>query len=200
MALVRVPAGLKRWMLNRSPPANNATPITNKILPMIDPVSEALTKACIARTDSGFCWASINAITAMISSAAFPNVAFSRPPTPSPRRSARCSVARPIQPAMGMMARAEATKIHVGVAQATCRMWAISSTIAKGKNNNSQFKPPRKIRFKGYAMYSRKVAGILAGMRETTLSHTCQAGKRCFDHRGNLTARTALAPIDEDAK
>ena len=46
----------------------------------------------------------------MISSAALPKVALRRPPTPSPERSASCSVARPSQAAKGRMAIAAATK------------------------------------------------------------------------------------------
>ena len=46
----------------------------------------------------------------MISSAALPKVALRRPPTPSPERSASCSVARPSQAASGRMAIAAATK------------------------------------------------------------------------------------------
>jgi len=42
----------------------------------------------------------------MISSGAFPNVAFRRPPTASPVRVAICSVARTIRAAIGTMARA----------------------------------------------------------------------------------------------
>jgi hypothetical protein len=55
------------------------------------------------------------AIPPMISSAAFPNVALSNPPNPSPTRQASASVARPIQPATGMMPRAEQTKSAVGL-------------------------------------------------------------------------------------
>ena len=50
---------------------------------------------------------------AMISSAAFPEVALSNPPRPSPTRKASASVARPIQP--GMIPRAEQTKSAVGL-------------------------------------------------------------------------------------
>jgi len=52
---------------------------------------------------------------AMISSAAFPKVALSSPPSPSPTLAASASVARPIQPATGMMPRAEQTKSAVGL-------------------------------------------------------------------------------------
>jgi len=55
------------------------------------------------------------AIPAMISSAAFPKVALSNPPRPSPTRVASASVARPIQPATGMIPRAEQTKSAVGL-------------------------------------------------------------------------------------
>ena len=72
------------------PPATIAAPSTSSTLPMIDPVIDALT------TPTSPC---DNAISAMINSAALPNVAFSRPPMPGPARAPRCSVARPIQPA-----------------------------------------------------------------------------------------------------
>jgi hypothetical protein len=62
---------------------------------MMEPVIEALTTSCNP---------SRSAKSAMMSSAALPKVAFRRPPIPSPRRLARCSVARPIQPASGTMA------------------------------------------------------------------------------------------------
>src|SRR5439155_120192 len=51
---------------------------------------------------------------AMISSAAFPKVAFNSPPSPSPTRAASASVARPIQPATGTMAMAEQMNRAVG--------------------------------------------------------------------------------------
>ena len=73
---------------------------------MIDPVMEALT-TLISPLE--------RAMPAMISSAAFPKVAFSNPPKPSPTRAASASVARPIQPATGMMATAEQTKSAVGL-------------------------------------------------------------------------------------
>ena len=51
---------------------------------------------------------------AMISSAAFPKVAFNNPPAPSPIRAANISVARPIHPASGIMPMAEQMKSAVG--------------------------------------------------------------------------------------
>jgi hypothetical protein len=61
---------------------------------MIEPVSDAFTTV-VSPLDK--------AIVAMISSAAFPKVAFKKPPTPAPARAASCSVARPSQPASGMI-------------------------------------------------------------------------------------------------
>ena len=52
---------------------------------------------------------------AMISSAAFPKVALGNTCKPCPTRAASASVARPIQPATGMMPRAEQTKSAVGL-------------------------------------------------------------------------------------
>src|SRR5688572_32914305 len=74
-----------------------------------------------------------SATIAMISSAAFPNVAFSSPPTPSPSRSASCSVARPMRAASGMIAADEARKMASGLAWNT---YSISS--ATGKNTSSR--------------------------------------------------------------
>jgi hypothetical protein len=73
---------------------------------MIDPVMEAFTT---------FVRPLERAMPAMISSAAFPKVALSNPPRPSPTREASASVARPIQPATGMIPRAEQTKRAVGL-------------------------------------------------------------------------------------
>src|SRR5262245_27782030 len=72
---------------------------------MIDPVMEAFTT--LVRPLE-------RAMPPMINSAAFPKVALSNPPRPSPTREASASVARPIQPATGMMPRAEQTKSATG--------------------------------------------------------------------------------------
>src|SRR3954469_2043265 len=48
----------------------------------------------------------------MISSAALPNVAFSRPPTAGPERDASCSVPRPIRPASGTSDAAAVRNSH----------------------------------------------------------------------------------------
>jgi len=69
----------------------------------------------------------------MMSSAAFPKVALSSPPMPSPIFSARCSVAFPINPASGMMAMQEVTNTATGLAP----QW--SSAAATGTNTSSKF-------------------------------------------------------------
>src|ERR1700730_16629789 len=102
---VRAPVLLKRCSLCFAPPSRMERPSTSRILPMIDPVIDALT-TLVRPLES--------AMPAMINSAAFPKVAFSSPPSPSPTRAASSSVARPIQPATGTMAMAEQTKSAVG--------------------------------------------------------------------------------------
>lgn len=106
MAQVRAAVPLKRCSLYLVPPHTMERPSTSNTLPMIDPVREAFT-TLVRPLES--------AMPAMISSAAFPKVALSNPPKPSPTRTASASVARPIQPAIGMMPRAEQTKSAVGL-------------------------------------------------------------------------------------
>ena len=97
---------LKRCSLYLVPPNKIERPRTSSTFPMIDPVMEAFT-TLVRPFD--------RAMPPMISSAAFPNVALSNPPSPSPTREASASVARPIQPATGTMPRAEQTKRAVGL-------------------------------------------------------------------------------------
>ena len=93
------------------------------MLPMIDPVIDALT------TPTNPC---DNASNAMINSAALPNVAFNRPPMPGPARAPRCSVARPIQPASGMTAIPATIKRTVSFLQAgTHRIASATGTAIK---------------------------------------------------------------------
>ena len=106
MTEVRAAVRLKRCSLYLVPPNRMERPSTSSTLPMIDPVMEAFTT--LVRPLE-------RAMPAMISSAAFPKVALSNPPRPSPTRAASVSVARPIQPATGMMPRAEQTKSAVGL-------------------------------------------------------------------------------------
>src|SRR5215475_3361402 len=88
------------------PPHRMERPSTSSTLPMIDPVIDAFTT--LVRPLE-------RAMPPMISSAAFPKVALSNPPKPSPTRAASASVARPIQPATGIIPRAEQTKSAVGL-------------------------------------------------------------------------------------
>ena len=106
MAQVRAAVPLKRCSLYLVPPHTMERPSTSSTLPMIDPVREAFT-TLVRPLES--------AMPAMMSSAAFPKVALSNPPRPSPTRAASASVARPIQPATGMMPRAEQTNSAVGL-------------------------------------------------------------------------------------
>src|SRR2546428_10278132 len=103
---VRAALPLKRCSLYLVPPNRMERPSTSSTLPMIDPVREAFTT--LVRPLE-------RAMPAMISSAAFPKVALSNPPRPSPTRAASASVARPIQPAIGMIPRAEQMKSAVGL-------------------------------------------------------------------------------------
>ena len=90
---------------------------------MIEPTMEALTTS----------WRpSLSAKKAMISSGAFPNVTFRRPPMPGPVFAAISSVAVPISAAVGITPSAAAVKISTGEACAS------SSTTAAG------MKMPRK--------------------------------------------------------
>src|SRR6476659_4877882 len=117
---------LKRCSLYLVPPIRIERPSTSSALPMIDPVMDAFT-TLVSPLD--------RAIPAMISSAAFPKVAFNNPPRPSPTRAASASVARPIQPATGMMAMAEQMKSAVGFAKAGTKR----RTRAAGTKTSSQF-------------------------------------------------------------
>ncbi len=107
------------------PPPRIETPITSRILPMIEPVIDAFTTP-VSPFES--------AISAMINSAALPKVAFNNPPTPWPKCSASSSVARPIQPAKGTIARHEQTN----KATSFPRCGQKRSTKATGTKSRSQ--------------------------------------------------------------
>src|ERR1044072_4666875 len=94
---------------------------------MIEPVIEALT-TLVRPFD--------RANSAMINSAAFPKVAFKSPPIPWPRCSARCSVARPIHQASGMIAMHEQMNRAVGFSRPGTKR----NRKAIGTNRRSQFK------------------------------------------------------------
>lgn len=78
---------LNSWRLYFRPPMKNDRPATRRRLPRTDPVSDASTMPVSP---------SRNAKIEMISSTAFPNVAFKRPPILGPAIIARLSVALPI--------------------------------------------------------------------------------------------------------
>src|SRR4029077_8557159 len=122
---VRAPVRLNRCSLYFVPPHRIDSPSTSRMLPIIEPVIDALT-TLLRPFES--------ATTAMISSAAFPNVAFNNPPAPSPIRAANASVARPIHPASGIMPMAEQMKRTVGFSAAGQNR----NTIAIGTNRRSQ--------------------------------------------------------------
>src|SRR5947207_8019399 len=67
----------------------------------------------------------------MISSAALPKEAFNRPPIPSPRLSASCSVASPINPASGTIPRHEAPKTKTPAAWVKWRMTARGTNTSR---------------------------------------------------------------------
>ena len=73
------------------------------------------------------------ATSTMISSGAFPKVAFRRPPTASPVRVASCSVARTMSRAMGTIASAAEKKTVGGDTEPAC-----SRATVMGMNRNSQ--------------------------------------------------------------
>ena len=113
----------KYWRSRLRPPMNIAAPMTSRMLPRIEPTSEALTTSCRP---------SLSAKKAMISSGALPKVTLRKPPMPGPDRAASSSVARPISAAVGITPSADVTKISVALA---CES---SSTIAIAMNGTSR--------------------------------------------------------------
>src|SRR5438132_2044983 len=124
---VRAPVLLNNCSLCLNPPSRMDSPRTSRMLPMMDPVIEAFT-TLVSPLE--------RAMAAMISSAALPKVAFKSPPSPSPTRAASSSVARPIQPATGMIASPEQTKSAVGLTWPGQKR----SANAIGAKTRSQFK------------------------------------------------------------
>src|SRR5215813_5917962 len=117
-----------------------AAPSTSRMFPTMDPTIDAFTTSCSPAR---------KAASAMMSSAALPKVALSSPPTPSPMRSASCSVARPIHAARGRMARDEVAKTR------RCRSGARNSRpMATGTKSRSQF-------IATSALVSRRAAAVL---------------------------------------
>src|SRR5262245_18813051 len=112
--------------LKNSPPARIDTPKTSSTLPMIEPVSDALTSGYISGPRA-------RAMSAMISSAALPKVALRRPPSAEPIVSARFSVARPMRPAKGITAMQETRNSQSG------STWRNFRTMPTGSAGNSQY-------------------------------------------------------------
>ena len=119
--------GSKFCRSRRSPPASMDTPSTSRMLPRIDPTTEALTTSCSPAPSAN---------RAMISSGALPKVTLRNPPIPGPDRAASSSVARPINAAVGITPSAEARNTHVAPA------WVNSSTTATGINGTSRYGHP----------------------------------------------------------
>ncbi len=136
---------LKRSSLCLQPPSSIASPSTIRMLPMIEPVSEALTISVSPAR---------RAMKAMISSAALPNVALSSPPTPGPVWCVRCSVASPISPARGRIARQEVTKTSVGEA------WDRPRPMLTGRNTSRA-----RIRFFAFSMSVEPRSGEVSAPR-----------------------------------
>src|SRR5215471_18464288 len=122
---VRAAVLLKCCTRNFRPPARIETPMTSRTLPMIEPVIDAFTTP-VNPFES--------AISAIISSAALPKVAFNNPPTPWPKCFASSSVARPIQPARGTTARQE--QVNKAVSFPNCGQ--TRSATATGTKINNQ--------------------------------------------------------------
>src|SRR3954468_18156989 len=117
----------KRWRSRPRPPTNIAAPRTSRMLPRIEPISDALTTSCRPAP---------RANSAMISSGALPKVTLSRPPMPGPERAASSSVARPMSAAVGITPSAELAKMSVGLAP------AMSTTTAIGMNGTRRYGQP----------------------------------------------------------
>ena len=117
----------KCWRSRFQPPTSIAAPMTSRMLPRIEPTSEALTTS----------WRpSWSANSAMISSGALPNVTLSRPPMPGPERCASSSVALPISAAVGMTPSADDVKTSAAPA------WARSRAMAIGMNGTRRYGHP----------------------------------------------------------
>src|SRR4051812_17525293 len=148
----------KNWRSRPSPPTNIAAPRTSRMLPRIEPISDALTTSCSPAP---------RANRAMMSSGALPKVTLSRPPMPGPLRAASSSVARPISAAVGMTPSAEVAKISVGLACAT------SSTTAIGMNGTRRYGHPwlevRKPRLIGRCTLRGVCSGRMADPTHTAL-------------------------------
>ena len=103
------------------PPTKKDAPSTSSRLPMMLPVSDALTIST---------WCARSATTAMISSAALPKVALRKPPSVGPDRLASSSVASPINPAAGMSEMAAARTATARCRRVSARNQLMGATIS----------------------------------------------------------------------
>jgi hypothetical protein len=105
--------------------------MTRRMLPRIEPTSDAFTTSCSPAPSAN---------RAMISSGALPKVTLRNPPIPGPDRAASSSIARPISAAVGITPSAEARNTHVGVA---CTSSSANATGISGTSRYGQPSPDR---------------------------------------------------------
>ena len=151
-----------------SPPTNIAAPMTSRMLPRIEPTSEALTTSCSP---------SWSAKKAMISSGALPNVTLRKPPMPGPERAASSSVARPISAAVGITPSAEAAKISGASA------WASSSSDRDRDERDEQVRP---------AFPAEEEAAHRCGPRGAPCSSNLGSSRLNLDHSSVQSASRSL--------
>ena len=120
---------LKVWVPWRSPPISTLAPSTSRRLPMIEPVSEALTTSMRP---------SCSAKNAMISSAMLPNVALRMPPTCGPVSDPRRSVESPTVHASPRMPIAETTNRTVSSTDTTKRSTIVRKLTATVPSRNTR--------------------------------------------------------------
>jgi len=132
-ALMPVEVRLKRSTGRFRPPATNASPRMSSRLPMMLPVIDAFTTLMYVATFAGSamtCAAARRPMMAMMSSAALPNVALSRPPMVGPVRAATCSVASPMRLASG------STATHATANTSSGEAWKYPSAMLAGTANS----------------------------------------------------------------
>ena len=122
----------KYWRSRLRPPMNIAAPITSRMLPRIEPTSEALTTSCSP---------SLSAKKAMISSGALPKVTFRKPPMPGP--GARRQLLGRAAHQRGGRDHARAPRRRRSTEALACTS---SSAIAIGMNGTSTYGQPAPLR------------------------------------------------------
>src|SRR3954468_23662134 len=139
--------------------------MTSRMLPRIEPTSEALTTSC-----SPFSRAN----RAMISSGALPKVTLRSPPMTLPERSASSSVARPIIAAGGIRAIAETKKITA--AGAPTRSTTIAAAIS-GESRYGQLSAPIRRRFCGDGEVASGMGGAAKQLLAEQVGALLQLGR-----------------------